>query len=114
MGCRSLGGHRSGVPDVGGTSGLGASEGVVDDAAQVVSGPHVLIAAVDVLKGVSPGNEFSELQSPLSIQLQQSRDISRGTRGAEERTLEPLLKEDQVPQGDGERNVVGGSREDQS
>src|SRR6195952_1794337 len=78
--------------------------GVADDAADVAALEHVLVAVVDLLQLVLPGDHVVEVEPARLVHRQQLRDVEVRVAATEDGALDPLLHQRQHRQV--ERDVV--------
>src|ERR1700722_20085509 len=76
---------------------------VDDDAADVLAGQQVVVALVDLVQGVGPGDELVQLQLAVPVQPEELRDVVGRVAVTAQAALHAL-----APQGeDGPRQVDG-------
>jgi Lon protease-like protein len=69
---------------------------VDDDAADVPAGHHVLVARVDLVKGVPRGDQLGQLELAGAVQVEEPRYVLERVGRAEQRALQPLLEQRQL------------------
>src|ERR1039457_632092 len=80
-----------------------ASVLVDDDAADVLAREQVLVALVDLVQGVGPGDDLVELEVARLVQPEDLRDVGGGVAVAEQAALHALAEQGQ----DGARQLDG-------
>ena len=68
------------------------------DAADVLAGPHVVVAVVDAVEVVRLGHQPVEVELAVALELEQLRDVGAGVGRAEQRADHLLLHQRQVEQ----------------
>src|ERR1044071_3524439 len=76
-----------------------------DDTSDVAAGVHVLVALVDLVEGVLPGDQLGELELAGLVERDEPGDVVGGRQTAEEDALDPLLKHRQLEEADGDADL---------
>src|SRR5262249_32811639 len=72
------------------------------DPADVLACVEVVVRLRHLVEPVPGGDELVEFEHAPGVQVDQPRDVHGGTRGAEQRALQPLLEDGQLKEGDGQ------------